>query len=194
MRSTETRSSRIEAWTRELCLIPGLSGYEDPVSDYIATAFAGTRAERHIDALGNLTLTVLGTDSAAPRVMVFAHTDRMGLVVRRIEADGFVRVERLGGVPDRVLPALQVVVTNQGGAAVPAVVGIKAHHATPPDEKRRVVPYEQLTSISASAALRRFAPSASTSVRRSLTGPSSEGSQAPASREPRWTTALAALC
>ena len=76
--------------------------------------------------------------------MVFAHTDQMGLVVRRIDADGFVRIERLGGVPDRVLPALQVVVTNRRGEAVPALVGIKAHHATPPDEKSKVVPYDQL--------------------------------------------------
>ncbi len=144
MRQTETRSSRIEAWTRDLCLIPGLSGYEDPVSDYISAAFAGTRAERHVDAFGNLTLTATGSDPGAPKVMVFAHTDQMGLVVRRIDADGFVRIERLGGVPDRVLPALQVVVTNRRGEAVPALVGIKAHHATPPDEKSKVVPYDQL--------------------------------------------------
>jgi putative aminopeptidase len=144
MGQTETRSSRIEAWTRDLCLIPGLSGYEDPVSDYIAAAFAGTRAERHLDAFGNLTLTVPGADPRAPKVMVFAHTDQMGLVVRRIDADGFLRIERLGGVPDRILPALEVVVTNERGEALPAVVGIKAHHATSPDEKSKVVPYEHL--------------------------------------------------
>ena len=125
----DTRLQRIEAWTRELCLIPGLSGYEDPVSDHIAAAFAGTRAERHLDALGNLTLTVPGTDPDAPKVMVFAHTDQLGLMVRRIEADGFVRVERLGGVPERVLPALQMVVMNQHGVPIPAIVGLKAHHA-----------------------------------------------------------------
>ena len=139
-----TRSSRIKRWTRDLCLIPGLSGYEDPVSDYIAAAFAGTRAERHLDAFGNLTLTAPGADPAAPKVMVFAHTDQMGLMVRRIEADGFVRVERLGGVPDRILPALEVIVMNRRGQAIPAVVGVKAHHATPQDEKSKVVPYDQL--------------------------------------------------
>jgi len=140
----DTRLNRIEAWTRELCLIPGLSGYEDPVSDHIAAAFAGTRAERHIDALGNLTLTVPGTDPDAPSVMVFAHTDQLGLMVRRIEADGFVRVERLGGVPERILPALQMVVMNRHGVPVPAIVGLKAHHATPPEEKYKVVPYDQI--------------------------------------------------
>lgn len=139
-----TRSSRIEAWTRDLCLIPGLSGYEDPVSAYINAAFAGTRAERHLDSFGNLTLTAPGADPAAPKVMVFAHTDQMGLMVRRIEADGFIRVERLGGVPERILPALEVVVMNRRGEAIPAVVGVKAHHATPQDEKSKVVPYDHL--------------------------------------------------
>jgi putative aminopeptidase FrvX len=140
----DTRLNRIEAWTRELCLIPGLSGYEDPVSDHVAAAFAGTRAERHVDALGNLTLTVPGTDPEAPKVMVFAHTDQMGLMVRKIEPDGFLRVERLGGVPERILPALNMVVINRRGEAVPAVVGLKAHHATPPEEKYKVVPYDQI--------------------------------------------------
>ena len=95
---------RIETWTRELCLIPGLSGYEDPVSDYIRAALSDSRVENHNDAFGNLTLTVKGTDPAAPSVMVFAHTDQLGLLVRRVEAYGFVRVERLGGLPERVLP------------------------------------------------------------------------------------------
>ena len=94
--------------------------------------------------LGNLTLTAPGADPAAPKVMVFAHTDQMGLMVRRIEADGFIRVERLGGVPERILPALEVVVMNRRGEAIPAVVGVKAHHATPQDEKSKVVPYDHL--------------------------------------------------
>jgi putative aminopeptidase FrvX len=144
MQSNAARLNRIEAWTRDLCLIPGLSGYEDPVSAYIAAAFAGTRAENHVDALGNLTLTVPGTDPKAPKIMIFAHTDQMGLMVRRIEPDGFVRVERLGGVPDRILPGLRVVIMNRRGEQVPAIVGLKAHHATPPDEKFKVVPCEQL--------------------------------------------------
>ncbi|MBP2448448.1 M42 family metallopeptidase [Rhizobium leguminosarum] len=97
-----------------------------------------------MDALGNLTLTVKGTDPAAPRVMIFAHTDQMGLVVRRIEADGYLRIERLGGVPDRVLPGLRMVVTNRHGETIPCIVGIKAHHATPQDEKSQVVGTDKL--------------------------------------------------
>jgi putative aminopeptidase FrvX len=76
--------------------------------------------------------------------MVFAHTDQLGLVVRRIEASGFVRVERLGGVPERVLPGLRMVIMNKDGKQIPCVVGIKAHHATPQDEKSQVLGYDKL--------------------------------------------------
>ncbi len=70
--------------------------------------------------------------------MIFAHLDQLGLVVRRIDPDGFLQVERLGGVPERVLPGLEMVVVNRHGEAVPCVVGIKAHHATPVEEKGAV--------------------------------------------------------
>lgn len=142
--SKDSKLERIARWTEKLCLIPGLSGYEDPVSAFIQSEFDDPRVEHHMDAFGNLTLTVRGTDPAAPRVMVFAHTDQMGLVVRRIEADGYLRIERLGGVPDRVLPGLRMVVTNRHGEAIPCIVGIKAHHATPQDEKSQVVGTDKL--------------------------------------------------
>jgi putative aminopeptidase len=142
--SKDSKLERIARWTEKLCLIPGLSGYEDPVSAFIQSELDDPRIEHHVDTLGNLTLTVKGTDPAAPRVMVFAHTDQLGLVVRRIEADGYLRVERLGGVPDRVLPGLRMVVTNRRGEAVPCIVGIKSHHATPQEEKTQVISIDKL--------------------------------------------------
>ncbi|TDM09750.1 MAG: peptidase M42 [Ideonella sp. MAG2] len=135
---------RIAAWTEQLCLIPGLSGYEDPVREAIAAHFTDPRVQHHVDAPGNLILTVPGTDPAAPKVMVFAHIDQMGLMVRRVEDDGYLRVERVGGVPERVLPGLNMVVLNERGEALPCVVGTKAHHATPPEEKSHVVAVDKL--------------------------------------------------
>jgi putative aminopeptidase FrvX len=135
---------RIAAWTEQLCGIPGLSGSEDPVSAFIAEELRPLAADQHVDALGNLTVTVPGTQAGAPKIMVFAHTDQLGLVVRRIEPDGFLRVERLGGVPERVLPGLEVVVVNARGEAVPGVVCVKAHHATPVEEKGVVLPADKL--------------------------------------------------
>lgn len=135
---------RIAAWTEQLCLIPGLSGYEDPVREYISAQFPDQRIQRHVDAPGNLILTVPGTDPAAPKVMIFAHIDQMGLIVRRVDDDGYLRVERVGGVPERVLPGLNMIVINDRGESLPCVVGSKAHHATPPEEKGQVLGVDKL--------------------------------------------------
>jgi putative aminopeptidase FrvX len=76
--------------------------------------------------------------------MVFTHTDQLGLIVRKIEASGIIRFERLGGIPDRALPATAVLLCVGGGPDVPGVIANKAHHATSPEEKFHVVPYADL--------------------------------------------------
>jgi putative aminopeptidase FrvX len=95
------------------------------------------------DRLGNLIATLEG-DAAAPSVMLFAHMDQLGFVVRKIEADGFIRVERLGGVPERALASQAVLLCVGEGKDVAGVIANKSHHATTPDEKYRVVPYAEL--------------------------------------------------
>lgn len=142
--ASESRLQPLAAHTEALCLIPGLSGYEDPVRDYIARQFKDPRLLEHTDAMGNLSLTVPGLDPQAPAVMVFAHIDQMGLIVRRVDANGYLRVERVGGVPERVLPGTPMVVMNERGQAVPCVVGGKAHHATPQEEKGVVLGVDKL--------------------------------------------------
>ena len=128
---------------KELMLIPGLAGYEDRVAAAVAAHLDTLGLPHRSDRLGNLIVTIPG-DSAAPSVMVFAHADQMGLIVRKIEASGLIRVERQGGVPERALPAHAVVLCTESGD-LPGVIGIKAHHATSPDEKVKVIPYQDLT-------------------------------------------------
>jgi putative aminopeptidase len=70
--------------------------------------------------------------------------DQLGLIVRKIEADGFIRVERLGGVPERALPSQEVLICVGEGRDRPGVIANKSHHATTPEEKYKVVPYQDL--------------------------------------------------
>ena len=76
--------------------------------------------------------------------MLFAHMDQLGFVVRKIEAGGFIRLERLGGVPERALAAQELLICVGEGRDIPAVIGNKSHHATSPEEKYRVVPYQEI--------------------------------------------------
>jgi putative aminopeptidase FrvX len=126
----------------ELMLIPGLSGHESRVAAAISAHLQTLGLTPRFDRLGNLSVTLPG-DPALPSVMIFTHMDQLGFVVRKIEADGLIRLERLGGVPERALAAQAVVLcTPQGG--LPGVIANKSHHATTPDEKYRVLPYAEL--------------------------------------------------
>ena len=120
--------------------IPGLSGHEDRVRRSIAA-----RLDRptQTDRLGNLWTTFDG-DPDLPPVMVFTHMDQLGFVVRRIEPDGFLRLERVGGVPERALAAQAVLICVGEGRDVPGVFANKSHHATQPDEKYTVLKTREL--------------------------------------------------
>jgi putative aminopeptidase FrvX len=134
---------RLLALTTELMLIPGLSGHEGRVRRRLAAELTGLGIDTRSDRLGNLIGTIAG-EVGRPSVMLFAHMDQLGLVVRKIEANGLVRVERLGGVPEKALPSQSVVFCVGEGRDVPGVVANKSHHATLPDEKYRVLPYAEL--------------------------------------------------
>jgi putative aminopeptidase FrvX len=147
MARREMRSEPMRARLRnrlgELMLIPGLSGYEGRVRRYLRNALGELGMSSRSDRLGNLIATLEGA-SDAPSVMLFAHMDQLGFVVRKIEADGLVRVERLGGIPERALPAQSVLFCVGEGRDLPGVIANKSHHATAPEEKYRALPISEL--------------------------------------------------
>ena len=129
---------------RTMCLTPALSGHEELMIKYLTTTLEPISNQVRVDTAGNVIARIDGMDPRAPKVMVFAHQDQLGLVVRKVTAEGFILVERLGGVPEKVLPGLRVNIQTEEGTIVPGVIGIKAHHATPAEEKYRVTPYQEL--------------------------------------------------
>jgi len=135
---------RLRALTLEFMGLAGLSGHEARVSHAIAARLRESGIASAHDRVGNLIATIPGTDPAAPSVMVFTHTDQLGLIVRKIDATGIIRFERVGGIPDRALPATAVLLCVGEGRDVPGVIANKAHHATSQEEKFRVVPYADL--------------------------------------------------
>ena len=124
-------------------LIPGLSGHEGRVRRRLAAEMAGLGLTTTTDRLGNLIATAEG-DPSRPSVMLFAHMDQLGFVVRKVEAGGFIRLERLGGVPERALAAQELLICVGEGRDIRAIIGNKSHHATSPEDKYRVVPYQEI--------------------------------------------------
>lgn len=134
---------RLRSLLTELMLIPGLSGHEGRVRRHLKGRMESLGLTTQSDRLGNLIATLDGT-AGAPKVMLFAHMDQLGFVVRKIEADGFIRVERLGGVPERALASQSVLLCAGEDKDRLGIIANKSHHATTPDEKYKVVPYQDL--------------------------------------------------
>lgn len=139
----KTPTSRLKTLLTELMLIPGLSGYEGRVRKYLKRQMTELGLSTTTDGLGNLIATLEG-DKGAASVMLFTHMDQLGFIVRKIEPSGLIRVERLGGVPERALPSQAVLICVGEGRDVPGLIANKSHHATTPDEKYKVVPYVDL--------------------------------------------------
>lgn len=139
----EVSRDRLRTLTVELMLIPGLSGHESRVRRRLAAEIGALGLATTTDRLGNLIASAQG-DPTRPSVMLFAHMDQLGFVVRKIEAGGLMRVERLGGVPERALAGQELLICVGEGRDVRAIVGNKSHHATSAEEKYRVLPYQEI--------------------------------------------------
>ncbi len=135
----------LTALLRDYCMTPSLSGYESKMAYRIQEDFKAYTDDVRIDKIGNVIATFPGTDPEAPKVMVYAHTDSLGFIVRRIDDDGFIRVDRLGGIPEKVLPALKVLIgTEDGKSYITGMFGNKSHHLTSADEKFKVATIPEL--------------------------------------------------
>jgi len=132
---------KIKNYLVELMQVPGLSGHEDRVRRALESHLSRLGIDTHTDRLGNLHAHFPGT---GPRIMLFTHMDQLGFIVRKIEASGLLRLERLGGVPERALPAQDVLICVAKGRDVPGIIANKSHHATSPAEKYTVTPYSEL--------------------------------------------------
>ncbi|MDA4848671.1 M42 family metallopeptidase [Hoeflea poritis] len=120
-----------------LMAIPGLSGHEDRVRRAIAGLLSAEGIDSRSDRMGNLIATFDGAEDR-PSVMLFTHMDQLGFIVRKIEDNGLIRVERLGGVPERALASQAVTLCVGEGRDMDGVLYNKSHHATQPDEKYHV--------------------------------------------------------
>lgn len=142
---------RIKRDMMDLMQVPGLSGHEDRVRRALRQRLDDIGVDSTSDRLGNLVAHFPGQ---GPSAMVFTHMDQLGFIVRKIEADGLIRLERLGGVPERALAAQEVLICVGEGRDVAGVIANKSHHATTPAEKYNVTPYADLyvdTGLSSSA-------------------------------------------
>ncbi len=129
---------------QEIASNSGVSGYEDQIAAQIQEACPWVD-EFRTDTLGNLIMLKRGKaqpGEKVPRIMLAAHMDEIGLIITKIEKEGFLRFSTIGGFDQRVLLGQEV--TVHGKSPLRGVIGAKPPHVQKPDEQKQAVKMEDL--------------------------------------------------
>ncbi len=120
---------------KTLCCLSGPSSYEDQVRDYIRSRVEPYADSVRVDALGNLIVFKRGAKAAGNKLMLCAHMDEVGLIVKSVTDEGYLKFGCVGGIDRRILLGKRVTV---GEKATPGVIGLKAIHLTTAEERKDV--------------------------------------------------------
>lgn len=122
---------------KELSLTPGISGSEEKIAEIIKRELKDTVDSFEEDNMGNL-IAIKKGEKKAPTVMLASHMDEIGLMVRYIDDNGYIKFSTIGGINDQMLMNQTVVIHAEDGDVV-GVIGSKPPHITKPEERNKVV-------------------------------------------------------
>lgn len=130
-------------YLRELVALNGPSGAEEQVVQAIARLARPLADRMDLDPLGNLIAVRQAAGPNARRLALAAHLDEVGLIVCGIEPDGFLRVEKIGGVDPRILLAQRVWIRGSQGRLL-GVIGTRSAHLLRDVDRKHAPTYADL--------------------------------------------------
>ncbi len=132
---------RVAGLLQRLSDAPGPPGAEEPVRAIMVGEMKGLATEAiRYDGMGDV---IAQQGKTGPRVMIDAHMDELGGMVRRVTPTGFLTMQMLGGWLDQALVDQRWTVIGSKGP-VHAVTGIRDIHVVPAEERTRVFPRDML--------------------------------------------------
>ncbi len=129
---------------KQLTEAHGVPGQEDAIRDIVRSALKG-HCEFETDLLGNLTCYRAGRGTkeqgkGPKKLMIAAHMDEIGFIVKYIDDKGFLRLQPLGGWDPRQMASQRVKVHVQKGQLNGVLMaGQKPKHLLTPDEMNKPV-------------------------------------------------------
>ena len=131
---------------RVLSDTPGVSGFEEPVQAVIKAELEAVCDEVWVDRIGNVIGVKKATRSEESeeslRVMLAAHMDEIGFMVKHIDREGFVRFMPIGGFDPRTLVAQRVII--HGNRDVKGVIAPQPNWILSSEDREKVLGIKDL--------------------------------------------------
>lgn len=109
----------------KLSMLPGVSGDEKAVREYILDSVSLLADSYSVDACGNILAFKKGNQRPKKKLMLSAHMDEVGLIITRVREDGLLCFEPVGGIITSVLCGRCVLI---GKNRLPGVIGLVPVH------------------------------------------------------------------
>ncbi|MEM2843749.1 MAG: M42 family metallopeptidase [Candidatus Bathyarchaeia archaeon] len=115
----------------------GPSGYENEVVKLLSTKIKPYVNEVWVDRFSNIIAKKSGEEKGS--VMIYAHIDEVGLIIKHVDEEGFLTFETLGGLDAKILPSQRVKILVKNGF-ITGVIGCKPPHLQ--TQKEMETPYK----------------------------------------------------
>ncbi len=134
---------------KELASIPAVSGHEEHLSRRLKEMFMEycdeVWTDRFYNVFGKMTASSdkdSYVEDKRMKVLVMAHMDEIGLMVKSIDEKGFIRVTSVGGIDPKILPAHEVII--HGKRDIPGIIGAKPPHLLKPEDADKTIGIKDL--------------------------------------------------
>ncbi|MEA1925493.1 MAG: M42 family metallopeptidase [Candidatus Altiarchaeota archaeon] len=124
----------------ELCRASGVSGFERNVASVIKKQLQKSCETVEEDSFGNV---IARKGKGEKKIMLAAHMDEIGLMVKHINEKGFISFIKIGGIDDRVLLNQRVIIKSKKGD-VQGIIGSKPPHLQKADERKKVIKHDEM--------------------------------------------------
>ena len=119
---------------KELVSIPAACGFEHSLARFVVKRLQGKVDDIYVDGIGNVIAKKQGK-LPGPTLLISAHADEVGFIVKKIEDNGLIRFNKIGGHDDRVLLSAKVLVSSEKGPLYGVIGTISAHMLATDDPK-----------------------------------------------------------
>ncbi|MCA6071357.1 MAG: hypothetical protein LE168_03065 [Endomicrobium sp.] len=131
----------MEKLLKDLLMSDGISGYEENVANIMTNALSKVCANVETDNFGN----VIGkTGKGKKKIMIAAHMDEIGMVVKNITEKGYIYFIKIGGINDSILPGKIVEIINKKGEHITGIIGAKPPHLMTAEEAKQPIKYTNM--------------------------------------------------
>jgi putative aminopeptidase FrvX len=126
----------------KLSNVCGVTGREEEARKLLIKLMKQHVDKINLDKLENV-IAIKEGKKGSPKVMIAAHMDEVGLMVKTITKEGFVQFAKMGGIDDRILLAQNVIIHTQEGP-LQGIIGSKPPHIQKEEERKKIVTYDNL--------------------------------------------------